>query len=563
MASLPSLVVIEGPDRGLVASLSAGTTAVGRDASCGISLSDLQSSRRHAEFLSREGVCEVIDLGSSNGTLVNGERIKRRPLADGDLVTVGNTTLRFRLNTPETRPPSQTMSETQTIAMNAAAAGASLRGPATTPEEARRAKADLEVLYRVSRDVTPLLQSNEILDRLIAILLEEISRIDRCSLHLVDEETGRLVCRAQRIRRPSSLPGEPYSRTLLDKVMKEGNALLTLDALNDERFRAGDSIRISSICSAICAPLQARKGVLGILHVDTVTPENPLDRDDLRLLAAVGVLVGAAVENALLYEKVAYDKAQMHVKNQQLRLANNRLIHSEKLAAAGRLASGIVHDVKNPLTVIMGYAGLIRSKLRKQNPALAESLGIADDLAHIEKGIEYCTDVINGLLRFVKPGDPSKQPASINRLIETTLAFIHVETRKSGVRIETRLDETLPALSIDESQIKQVMINLLLNAVQAMDKPEKSIAVISELIPREGRSWVRVSFRDNGRGMTEEQRHHIFEPFYSTKEQGTGAGGTGLGLAVSFTILESHGGLIEVDSEPGAGSTLSLLLPAG
>lgn len=562
MASLPSLVVIDGPDRGLVASLQTGSTAVGRDASCGISLSDLQTSRRHAEFVSQDGVCSVVDCGSSNGTRVNGLQVKRQVLIDGDLIVVGNTTLRFRLNTPEVRTPSP-LSETQTIEMNAAAAGASLRGSGMTPAEARRAKADLEVLYRVSRDVNPLLQSSQILERLIDVLFDEISRIDRCSIHLVDEDSGQLTCRAQRIRRPSALPGEPYSRTLLEKVLKEGNALLTLDAMNDERFRAGESIRISNMCSAICAPMQARKGVLGIIHIDTVTPENPLDRDDLRLLAAVGVLAGSAVESALLYEKVAYDKAQMHVKNQQLRLAHNQLIHSEKLAATGRLASGIVHDVKNPLTVIMGYAGLIRSKLRKQRPDLAESLGIADDLAHIEKGIDYCTEVINGLLRFVKPGDPAKQPVAINQLIETTLAFVHVETRKAGVRIETRFDENLPPVSIDESQIKQVVINLLLNAVQAMDKPERSIVILSELIPREGQSWVRVTFRDNGRGMTDEQRRHIFEPFYSTKEQGTGPGGTGLGLAVSFTIMESHNGLIEVDSEPGAGSTFSIMLPSG
>lgn len=561
MASLPSLVVIDGPDRGLVASLQAGSTAVGRDASCGVSLSDLQTSRRHAEFVSQDGVCSVVDCGSSNGTRVNGLQVKRQVLADGDLIIVGNTTLRFRLNTPEVRPVS-TLSETQTIEMSAATAGASLRGSGMPPDEARRAKADLEVLYRISRDVNSLLQSSQILERLIDVLFDEISRIDRCSIHLVDEESGLLTCRAQRIRRPAALPGEPYSRTLIEKVFKDGNALLTLDAMNDERFRAGESIRISNICSAICTPMQARKGILGILHVDTVTPAHPLDRNDLRLLAAVGVLAGSAIENALLYERIAYDKAQMHVKNQQLRLAHNRLIHSEKLAAAGRLASGIVHDIKNPLTVIMGYAGLIRSKLRKQRPDLAESLGIADDLTHIEKGIDYCTDVINGLLRFVKPGDPSKQPAAINSLIETTLAFIHVETSKAGVRIETRLDDDLPPVEIDESQIKQVMINLLLNAVQAMDKPEKHIAIVSELIPREGRSWVRVTFRDNGRGMTEEQRRHIFEPFYSTKEQGTGTGGTGLGLAVSFTIMQSHGGLIEVDSEPGNGSTFSLLLPA-
>jgi signal transduction histidine kinase len=447
--------------------------------------------------------------------------------------------------------------------MDAVSAGASLRDETGGMAELKRAKADLEVLYRVSRDVSALLETSQLLPRLIDILFEEIAKIDRCSIHLIDQQTGKLECKAQRVRRPAALPGEPYSITLLEQVLRERRALLTYDAMNDERFRAGDSIRIGNICSAICAPLQAQKGIVGILHVDTVTPRNGLTRDDLRLLATVGLLAGAAVENARLYEKIAYDKAAMHVAHQDLKAAQSGLMQSEKLAAIGRLSSGFVHDVKNPLTVILGYAGLIKSKLRKRDPEFARQLNIADDLDNIEKGIEYCTEVINGLLKFAKPSAPSKTRANINDLIRNTVAFVQVETRKTGVRIETQFDESLPLLMIDESQIKQVMINIILNAGQAMDKPEKVIRIQSELISRAGKNWARVAFRDSGRGMSDDQRRRVFEPFFTTKEQQTaGSGGTGLGLAVSFMIMESHGGFIEVDSEPGIGTTFSILLPS-
>ncbi len=556
-----SIVVIDGPDKGLSVSLNDSIVVMGRDRVCGISLGDLQVSRFHAEFHSRDGQTVLLDRESANGTRVNGERVTRRPLQDGDLITAGGTTLRFRLPVVGEQTIVAEPSKAQTISMDAIAAGASLRDETGGLAELRRAKSDLEVLYRVSRDVSGLLETSQLLPRLIDILLDENPKIDRCSIHLVDEKTGKLECKAKRVRKAGALAGEPYSVTLLDQVMREKRALLTYDAMNDERFRAGDSIRISNMCSAICAPLQTQKGMIGILHVDSVTPEHKFTRDDLRLLAAVGVLAGAALENARLYEKIAYDKAALHVAHQDLKTAQSRLVQSEKLAAIGRLASGIVHDVKNPLTVILGYAGLIKSKLSKRDPAVVKQFGIGEDLDNIEKGTEYCTEIINGLLKFAKPGVPAMTRGNINSLITNTTAFVQVEARKAGVRIETQFDDSLPPLMFDENQLKQVMINIILNGVQAMDKPDKVIRIQSEQISKGDKSWARVSFRDNGKGMSDEQRRRVFEPFFTTKHQSSGAGGTGLGLAISFMLVESHGGTIDVDSEPGVGSTFSILLP--
>lgn len=563
----PSIVVIDGPDKGLTVALGEEETVIGRDRSCRVSLSDLQASRRHAALRLRDGIHIVCDLGSANGTRLNGTRMKKeeadgRPLTDGDLIQIGNTTMRFRLPPPAAMTIAEDMSKTQSIAMDATSAGESLREDAGGIAELKRAKSDLEVLYRVSRDISALLDTAQLLPQLMNLLLEENKKIDRCSIHLMDEKTGRLECKARRVRRESALPGDPWSQTLIDQVLKTRNALLTYDAQTDDRFRAGESIRISNVCSAICAPLQTQQGLIGILQVDTVTPENRLTRDDLRLLAAVGVLAGGAIENARLYEKIAADRAELHAAHQDLKSAQGRLVQSEKLAAIGRLSSGIVHDVKNPLTVILGYAGLIRSKLRKRTDVSPEQLGVADDLDNIEKGIEYCTDVINSLLKFARPAEPAPARTNINALLRDTVAFVHVETRKAGVKLELQLDDTLPHLMIDPSQIKQVMINIILNAIQAMDKPDKLIRIRSEKILRADKPYARLSFTDNGTGMTDEQRSRIFEPFYTTKQQNRGPGGTGLGLAVSFMIIESNGGSIEVESQPGRGTTFILNLPA-
>jgi signal transduction histidine kinase len=295
--------------------------------------------------------------------------------------------------------------------------------------------------------------------------------------------------------------------------------------------------------------------------VDTLAADRRLTRDDLRLVAAIGLQAGAAFENAQLYEKLAYDKANLHVAHQELKAAHERLIQSEKHAAVGRLASGIVHDIKNPLTVVLGYTGLIREKLQQHDPDLLEEAKIGQYLEDTEKGIRHCEDVLQGLLKFARPDKPSKSTGHVRDLVENTLQFLQFEINKAGARVVKDYQDGIPPVLMDANQIKQVFINIVLNALQAMDKEERELRVTTRLIGEPGHEMVRVGFRDNGVGMTGEQRRRIFDPFFTTKTPGEGTGGSGLGLSVSFGIVDGHGGLMEVESEPGEGTTFSVLLP--
>jgi signal transduction histidine kinase len=561
----PSVVVVEGPGKGQVFQVKTARTSVGRDAACDISLDDLLVSRHHAELVEANGSWELVDLRSSNGTRVNGEDVTRRRLRDGDTILLGKTALRFKAPSDVLSPARHAASKTETQMITMDSRGLLARWAEEEEgdlESLKRARHDLEILYRASRRLSTILESTQLVLRTLDIIFEEIKHVDRCSIHLLDEDTGHLVCSASRCGPSLQLRDAPsFSARMMEQVLTEKRAVLTYDAMRDEFAAAGAAGQ--SIRASICAPLQSQSAILGIIHTDALDPHHRFTRDDLRLIAAIGLLTGTAFENARLYERVAADKAALDLANRELTNAQEKLIQTEKLAAVGQMASGIVHDIKNPMTVMLGYTELIKDRLDQVGKNGADQKA-ADYLKEIEKGIHYCNEVIGSLLKFARPSKLAKSEVSVNELVDSTLKFLQVEMRKAGIRVEVALDERVPRVMIDENQIKQVLVNIILNAIQAMDKNERIIRVATDLHEDARHDWwIRISFQDNGKGMTEEQRRRVFDPFFTTKTPGVGnGGGTGLGLAVSYTIVNSHGGSIEVQSKAGEGTTFIVVLPA-
>lgn len=558
----PTFIVTEGAERGQVFELVNLVSTIGRDATCELRLSDMRVSRHHAEVSRSDHSCEITDLDSSNGTWVNGAQVKRKALASGDIVQVGSTQLRFQLK-KDSPSAVERLSHGETQRITLGTEGLFLNWPdASDLDSLRRAKTDLETLYRLGRTLNPIMETGQLVPKIMDTIFEEVRKVDRCTILITDPESGRVTGSASRFGRSVAPTAElPYSKTMLDQVLKEKKAVLTFDAMSDDRFRAGQSVQTSGIRSAICAPLQYQKTILGVIQADTIVPEHRFTRDDLRLIAAIGLQAGAALANAQLYERLVYEKAELHVANQKLKSAQDKLIQSEKLAAVGQLASGIVHDLKNPITVILGYLSIMRDKLENQARDTFNALKLDDDLKAAEKGIQFCNDVISELLKFSRPSELTKAPLDVNELITATLKFLHVELLKAQAKTELHLAAGLPRLLADGNQLKQVFINIILNAIQAFDKPVRIIRVTSEVIGAEKHAQVRISFTDNGKGMTEDQRRRVFDPFFTTKSAGSGLGGTGLGMSVSYSIIDGHGGSIEVRSIPGEGSTFSVLLP--
>jgi two-component system NtrC family sensor kinase len=235
-------------------------------------------------------------------------------------------------------------------------------------------------------------------------------------------------------------------------------------------------------------------------------------------------------------------------REERLKQATARQItQSEKLASIGRLASGIAHEINNPLTSVMTFAHLLREKenLDKQD---------TEDLDLIIHETKRAADIVQGLLDFARERPAVKEPLSINDVVERTVRLIRNQKLFREITIEEELGGGLPPVNGDANRLQQVVLNLCLNAREAMtDRGTIHIETRAE----SGR--VILEIRDTGHGIKAEDLEQIFEPFFSTKPVGQG---TGLGLSVSYGIVDQHDGRIEVESEEGVGTRFTVLLPA-
>jgi two-component system NtrC family sensor kinase len=235
-------------------------------------------------------------------------------------------------------------------------------------------------------------------------------------------------------------------------------------------------------------------------------------------------------------------------RSQQLKNIQVKLMQSEKLASLGRLASGVAHEINSPLTGILTFSHLLMRKL-KNNPELQRELEL------IVRETTRVSTIVRGLLDFARESKPQKRPCNINELILHTLSLVEHQSVFHDIRIVKNLDPQVPMVLLDANQIQQVFMNILLNAADAMPAGG-TLTITSHLAPED--SFVQLRFTDTGTGIPEKNLNRIFDPFFTTKADKKG---TGLGLAVSYGIIDRHRGQIEVQSEEGKGTTFTIKLP--
>ncbi len=240
-------------------------------------------------------------------------------------------------------------------------------------------------------------------------------------------------------------------------------------------------------------------------------------------------------------------------KTSELQQAQEHLVRSEKMVALGKLAATIAHEVNNPLAGILTYARLCLKQLDRPEVQHETRAEVLEQLRIIERESRRCGEIMRNLLSFARQAPPHRQPSELNALVERTLALVRHELELRGIELQTRLAEELPAVPCDPSQVQQVLLALMVNASDAMPRGGR-LRVESRLAG----NHVEVHVRDNGVGIPSETLPHIFEPFYTTKED---QHRTGLGLAVARSIVEQHGGAINVESAPGVGTEFVVRLP--
>jgi two-component system, NtrC family, sensor kinase len=246
---------------------------------------------------------------------------------------------------------------------------------------------------------------------------------------------------------------------------------------------------------------------------------------------------------------VAADSMHFLVKDiEQQQIMREQMVQADKLASIGELSSGIAHEINNPLGVILGYTQLLLRNEAPDSPRTA-------DLKTIEKQVRHCKSIVEDLLNFARTSAPMKEFADIHAVIDDVLPFIRQHSKLDGIHIETEYDRRIKPLMIDEKKIKQVLINLLMNAKYALGR-QGNLSIHTEKSADGRRALLHV--RDTGHGIEPKNLTRIFDPFFTTKPTGQG---TGLGLSVSYGIIKNHGGDIWVESEVGKGATFTIALP--
>jgi two-component system NtrC family sensor kinase len=236
--------------------------------------------------------------------------------------------------------------------------------------------------------------------------------------------------------------------------------------------------------------------------------------------------------------------------------SDEMVIQSSKMAALGKMAAGIAHEISNPLTVIVEQAGWIKDLLAMEDVAGSENLQeLAEAVNKIEYHVVRGKKVIQRLLGFARRMEPVAERVNINTILDESLEFMKNEASYRNIEIQTNYDPDLPLTTTDPNQLQQVFLNIINNSIDAIDKEGKITLKTRGLAENKE---LAIDISDNGPGIPKEVLPKIFDPFFTTKVVGKG---TGLGLSISYTIIKQLGGRITADSEAGKGTTFTIWLP--
>ena len=419
-------------------------------------------------------------------------------------------------------------------------------------EEAEGRARNLGLIHEVVQQVIGLNDKKEVA-QITADLLGQYFAYELAGVMLADDESRETVI------------GFGGSRGGAAQTLFAGQDLLSGDDIASVVFRTGQSVLSNSSDeqhdglvdgSELCVALKDGDRVLGLIDVQSSHP-NAFTNNDLLAMESLAGVLASVVSSARHYERLQETVRQLRAAQveSQARLiaqqeAESRLIQAAKLVAVGEMAAGIAHELNNPLTTVTGFAELILDETPKDAEQRA-------DLEMIHHEALRARGVVRRLLDFARQGERTRAKCDLNEIVEDVLALTKHFMHTSGVQLEAVFAREMPWVSVDNNQMKQVFLNLVHNAVQAMPTGGH-LRIKTEQRTQEGREWAVVVIHDSGIGISPKDIDRIFEPFYTTR--GT-HGGTGLGLSVTYGIVTDHGGTIEVESQPSEGTTFTVWLP--
>lgn len=402
-------------------------------------------------------------------------------------------------------------------------------------EEIRRHNSELSALHAISAAVSQSLEIKHVLE-ISLMMMQPLFGYDEGSIALLDGNTLKSMAMHTSSGRDSAAPDRLELADRFSQAAIEASAVKIIANTAELTEEIAAVWREKNIGAMAAVPLWGHDHVQGALRMIWHTPRSFTDETS-PLLAAIGQQIGVAIERAHLYE-VAQRRAK------EIEQSYAQLVQSEKLAATGRLAMSLAHEINNPLQAIQNCLHL----------ALEFDLNESQRTRYLKlarEEVERLSILVQRMLDFYRPSQEEKTVADVHAVLDRVLALTEQKLRHDQIELlmERAADKLLAQAAPD--QLGQVFLNLIVNAAEAMDAGGQ-LHIRTELIG----DWIETRFIDTGPGISAEQLAHIFEPFYTTKPDGTG-----LGLAISYTIIERSGGSIIVESQEGHGSTFLVRLP--
>jgi signal transduction histidine kinase len=394
-----------------------------------------------------------------------------------------------------------------------------------------------ETLSKFSKAMVTILDLKSLSKKIVETITQTMG-VEKASLFFLNEERGGYYLLESRSIRIASFPpvlskGDPlpqYLQRIREIIIREelvkGTKIPELNMVTQ---------RMSQLEAEVSIPLISKGQLIGMFNLSHKFNKDIYSHEDLELLNTLANQTAIAIENARLYEDLKKSKSYIR--------------RADRLASLGTLTAGLAHEIRNPLVAIKTFTQLLPERLEDEefrNHFLSIAAGEVDRIAAL----------VTELLEFARPSEPKFELEDINGILDGMILLVSTETKSKHINIIKDYASDLLPITIDREQMKQVFLNVLLNAIEATSENGNIYVKTRSFLKPEGEAYIQIEFTDTGCGIPAEYLEDIFTPFFTTKKKGSG-----LGLSISNQIIQDHQGYIDVESQVNKGTSFFLNLP--
>jgi signal transduction histidine kinase len=394
-----------------------------------------------------------------------------------------------------------------------------------------------ETLGKFSRAMVSILDLQSLSKRIIDTITQTMG-VEKASLFFLNEERGGYYLLESKNLKIASYPliiskGDPLPQYL--QKMKE--IIIREELIKGKHISELNSVTqtMSQLEAEVSIPLISKSQLIGMINLSHKFNRDIYSYEDIELLTTLSNQTAIAIENAKLYEDLKKSKSYIR--------------RADRLASLGTLTAGLAHEIRNPLVAIKTFTQLLPERLEDEE--------FRNHFLNIASGeVDRISSLVTELLEFARPSEPKFELEDIHNILDGMILLVSTETKSKHINVIKDYASDLHPITIDREQMKQVFLNILLNAIEATPENGKITVKTRSFVKPEGEPYIQIEVTDNGNGIPEEYLEDIFTPFFTTKEKGSG-----LGLSISTQIVQDHKGYIDVESQLNKGSSFFINLP--